>query len=100
MALMKKMSRRGRIRLWSFLLTTIIVLGGFALTGFSLAAKYRMRLEYGYEQSLNQLSEHLNNLEITLTKGIYSGTPQGRFCDKSVERSGFGKNLPCGFAHL
>lgn len=73
----RRMSRRGKIRLWSYTLTALVILTGFAISGFGTAMKYRTQLEYGYERSLNQLSEHLNNIEITLTKGTYSGTAAG-----------------------
>ena len=73
----RRLTRRGKIRLWAYTLTAIAILSGFVATGYGMAMKYRTRLEYDYERSLNQLSEHLNNIEITLMKGTYSGTAAG-----------------------
>lgn len=73
----RKLTRRGKIRLWAYTLAAITVLSGFVATGYGMALKYRTLLEYDYERSLNQLSEHLNNIEITLMKGTYSGTAAG-----------------------
>lgn len=73
----RKLTRRGKIRLWAYTLAAIAILSGFVATGYGMAIKYRTRLEYDYERSLNQLSEHLNNIEITLMKGTYSGTAAG-----------------------
>ncbi|MBR3844605.1 MAG: germination protein YpeB, partial [Clostridia bacterium] len=41
------------------------------------AHRYRTQLEYTYERGLSELSEHLNKIETTLTKGIYAGTAAG-----------------------
>lgn len=71
------MTRRGKIRVRAYTITAMVILFGFILSGYTMALKYRTRLEYDYERSLNQLSEHLNNIEITLMKGIYSGTASG-----------------------
>ena len=73
----RRLTRRGKIRLWAYTLAALTVLSGFVATGYGMALKYRTLLEYDYERSLNQLSEHLNNIEITLMKGTYSGTASG-----------------------
>ncbi len=72
-----KRSRRSLIRLVSYCLAGVVALsGGLILTGIT-AHRYRMQLEYTYERGLSELSEHLNNIEITLTKGLYTGTVTG-----------------------
>ncbi len=73
----RKLTRRGRIRIRAYTIAAIAILSGFVISGYGMALKYRTHLEYDYERSLNQLSEHLNNIEITLMKGTYSGTAAG-----------------------
>ena len=70
-------SLRNRVRLISFSLALVVALGtAFAVSAMT-ALRYRTRLEYTYERGLTELSEHLNNIETTLTKGLYSATPAG-----------------------
>ncbi len=70
-------TRRGRIRLTAYLLAGVAVLSGGLITAAGMAARYRTRLEYTYERGLSELCEHLENMETTLTKGLYANTPAG-----------------------
>ncbi len=70
-------SRRRTVRFFSFSIALIVALaGGIGATAVT-AHRYRTQLEYTYERGLSELSEHLNKIETTLTKGIYAGTAAG-----------------------
>ncbi len=70
----KKMSVRTIIRIVSFSLASFIVLGGFAIAGYNTANYYKDTLEYTYERALDELSNHIANIESTLAKGMYANT--------------------------
>jgi hypothetical protein len=70
-------SRRRTVRFFSFGVALVLALaGGIGATAVT-AHRYRTQLEYTYERGLSELSEHLNKIETTLTKGIYAGTAAG-----------------------
>ena len=69
--------RRNKIRILSFSIALGVVLLGYLFTTYRLADKYNKQLGYTYEHGLTELSEHLNNIDTTLTKGIYAGTAAG-----------------------
>lgn len=66
--------RRARIRLISFLTACFVVAVGFAISGYMTAYRLRMNIEYSYERSLSELSDHMNNINLTLEKAQYAGT--------------------------
>lgn len=66
------MTKRGYIRLFSYAVAIVVVLGGYAITNMNNAANYKLQLENTYQQSLNELSETLDSIETNLTKSIYS----------------------------
>lgn len=70
-------SRRRMIRVISFSLALIVALIGGIIASVYTANQYRTRLGYTYERGLSELAEHMNKIETTLTKGIYTGTPAG-----------------------
>ncbi len=70
-------TRRAIIRVVSFTSAAILALTGALICSTLTANQYRMQLEYTYERGLTELTEYLNNIEITLTKGVYAGTAQG-----------------------
>lgn len=70
----RKNSLRQKVRFICFSVAAFAVMGGFAISGHTLANKYRQDLEYSYTRALNELSDYISNLEITLTKGIYANT--------------------------
>jgi germination protein YpeB len=46
----------------------------FAVVGFAMAYKFRMNIEYSYERSMGELSEHVDNIDLALQKGYYAST--------------------------
>lgn len=66
--------RRTRIRLISFITACFVVAVGFAISGYMTAYKLRMNIEYSYERSLSELSDHMNNINLALEKAQYAGT--------------------------
>lgn len=71
---LRKITRRGWVRIISYCIAVGIALGGATIYGYTLAVKYRTQLEYTYQRALNDLSGYLNNIDITLQKGLYSGS--------------------------
>lgn len=70
----KSITVRTLVRITSFTISAFIVLGGFAVAGYNTANYYKDNLEYTYERALDELSNHIANLESTLTKGMYANT--------------------------
>ncbi len=70
---------RRKVRLISFSAVTVIVLAIFAVSGNTSANRYRRDMEYTYLRALNELSDYVGNLEVTLTKGIYANTAPEQF---------------------
>lgn len=68
------MTKRGYIRMLSFSLVLVAVLGSYALINMNRANSYKALLELSYQQSLNELSESLDSIETSLTKGVYSSS--------------------------
>lgn len=66
--------RRARIRLISFIAACFVVAVGFAVSGYMTANKLRMNIEYSYERSLSELSDHMDNISLDLEKAQYAGT--------------------------
>lgn len=69
-----KIKLRTIVRILSFTFAAFIVLGGFAIAGYNTANYYKENLEYTYERALDELSNHVYNIESTLTKGMYANT--------------------------
>lgn len=69
-----KIKVRTVVRILSFTFSAFIVLGGFAVAGYNTANYYKENLEYTYERALDELSNHISNIEATLTKGMYANT--------------------------
>lgn len=68
------MKRRTLIRWTSFTLAIMVSLGGAAYYGYQLASQYRTSLEYTYQRALDDLGNYVNQIDLTLTKGVYAGT--------------------------
>lgn len=68
------MKRRNRIRLISYTLTLILVLGGFVYKGYSKANHYRWLLEAGYQHNFAELTTSIEQISTTLQKGRYAST--------------------------
>lgn len=69
------MSIRNTIRLFSYAVSIVAVLGAYAIIGNNQSAAYKTKLEAVYQQSLTELSECLDSIETNLTKSGYAATP-------------------------
>lgn len=78
------MIKRSYVRIISFIITAITVLGGYAIVNMNNANKYKTQLENSYQQSLNELAESLDAIETNLTKSIYSNSDK-MFLDISAD---------------
>ncbi|MEM1485035.1 germination protein YpeB [Oscillospiraceae bacterium PP1C4] len=67
-------ARRNFIRIISYTLTLVLVLGGLAWMHNATAIDYKRQLEYTYTRSLGELSSYLTNISTDLNKGQYVGT--------------------------
>ncbi len=68
------MTRRSSIRLLSFSIIFVVILGVWGLIGHNQAKTYKIALEASYQQNLNQLNESLYSIEGDLTKSMYSNS--------------------------
>lgn len=66
--------RRSLIRLLSFTVASFAVAVALAVTGFWMSYGLRMNLEYSYQRSLSELSDHMSNISLSLQKAKYAGT--------------------------
>ncbi len=72
--MLDRLSRRSLIRISTLTLTLCLVLGGLAAAGYATAARYRTNLENTYQRALDELSDHVNNIQVTLDKAYYANT--------------------------
>lgn len=70
----KMMSKRGKIRLASFLIFVICVLSVFAISGNVRAKKSEQQMELVSERALSDLDAYVSNMQVSLQKGIYANT--------------------------
>jgi germination protein YpeB len=70
------MSRRGFIRLISFLTAGVIVFAAMAFLYQWRNTMAKRHIEYNYLRSLESLSLSIENIKTNLNKGIYSNSPQ------------------------
>jgi spore germination protein len=87
------LNRRTVVRLLSFSLAVILVLGILAFQNLKRAQSAERQLEYQYLKSIDDLGNYLENIEATLTKTIYSGTPasMANLTSKIWRETGFAK---------
>lgn len=69
------MKKRNRIRVASFMLATIAALGTFGLTENNKRKQYEQIIAISQQRSLSELSRYMDNIELSLTKGMYANTP-------------------------
>lgn len=69
---MRKMTKRGRVRLITFLSVSVSVLAIFAIIAAVKAVKYERIVEASYERNLNEAVEYVSDMDDTLSKGLYS----------------------------
>ncbi len=70
----KPLQNKTWIRITSFLIAGVVVLGGFSYLGFSAASRYRTNLEIGYKRAMEELSTYISNIENALNKGVYAAS--------------------------
>ncbi len=68
--------KRRFIRIISFLTVAVTVLGVSTVFYASKAKKYEFANEIVYQRSMNELCESLDNISVSLQKGIYCGTKE------------------------
>ncbi len=87
------LNRRTVVRLLSFSLAVILVLGILAFQNLKRAQTAERQLEYQYLKSIDDLGNYLENIEAALTKTIYSGTPASMtsLTSKIWREAGFAK---------
>jgi germination protein YpeB len=71
----RSFSGRKIIRLWSFAIAAVMVLGASSAWHYKQAQDYRTQLENTYLRSLQELSSYMTSIVNTLNKGVYAGTP-------------------------
>lgn len=69
-------SKRCFVRIVSFLVASIAVVGIFAVQGRNSTITLKRQLQYDMARSVENLSESLDNISNTLSKGIYAGSPE------------------------
>lgn len=70
----KPVSKKAIVRLISFTLTAVLLLGGAGITGYNLISRYQNTIEYTYQSALNEFSDYITELKNTLSKSIYANT--------------------------
>ncbi|MGN1418126.1 MAG: PepSY1/2 domain-containing protein [Acutalibacteraceae bacterium] len=68
---MKKYSRRKYIRIISFFVCLSILLGAAAIVNGVRAVRYRRSAVLSSERAISELCENLDNITVTLQKGLY-----------------------------
>ena len=84
----------------------IVALGGTSVYGFMQADKYKREMQYNYRRALNDLNDHVGNIETTLDKASYANTAteQNGLAAKLMRESSMAKSslaaLPVGDSSL
>jgi len=68
--------QRGVVRLLTFSIAIISVLSVFNYNNAIEAKNAKMKLQYTYARAVEELATSTDNISTTLSKGIYSGTPE------------------------
>ncbi|MCR4925271.1 MAG: germination protein YpeB [Clostridiales bacterium] len=69
-------SKRNRIRLASFIISGFVALLALAGINIHTSNLYKREINLENQRALTQLSAYMDNIDMTLTKGLYSGTPE------------------------
>ncbi len=62
------------IRIGSYITALVVVLGVYAVRNYTAAENYRLQVENGYQRSLSDLNDYINNIQVSLNKGLYANT--------------------------
>mgnify|MGYP002408178626 CR=1 FL=1 len=76
MATKRGLGRRPLVRLISFTVALIVALTATSVTSYVMAKDYRRSIEYTFQRALSELTEYVNDLNVTLNKGQYATTPK------------------------
>lgn len=68
------MTKRGRVRIISFLVAILAALIGLWLSNYQQARTLKRALEYSYLRAVGDLAGSVDNIRTTLNKGMYAGT--------------------------
>ncbi len=68
-------TKRGKIRVASFLTALILTLGIWAVTETAARQRYARIISASRQQALSDLGDYMSNIESTLTKGLYCSSP-------------------------
>lgn len=71
----KTMSKRSKIRAFSFAAAVLLALSIFAISGTVRANRLQRQLRVTSERALCDLDTYLNNIQVNLEKGVYASTP-------------------------
>ena len=69
------MTRRGTVRMVSFIAVALAVLTAYAIINTGNMTTYKKQLEVGYRHSLEELAESLDTVNTDLTKSLYVNSP-------------------------
>ena len=69
-----KLRRRTIVRVVTFTLAIITALSIYTAIGYSRADQYQRSVEYTYQRALDDLTQYIDNINISLSKGMYAGT--------------------------
>lgn len=72
--MIKKLSLKKITLILSFIVALITVLIFFTVSGYTVANKYKQRLENVYSRALNELTDYVKEIKTGLDKAIYSNT--------------------------
>ncbi|MBQ2676189.1 MAG: germination protein YpeB [Clostridia bacterium] len=75
MAFKRKMTKRYIVRIASFVCGAFVALFGWGVVNYNAAQVYKLQLENYYSSALTDLSNYLTNINFTLEKELYAGTP-------------------------
>ena len=67
--------RRWWVRISSYVVVLVAVLGIYAVRNYNAAENYRFQVQSNYERSLSDLNDYVNNIQVSLNKGLYANTP-------------------------
>lgn len=70
------MTRRGKIRVMSFMLALVTVVSGLAAAGWIKALGLKTQIEYSYIRALSDLETYVTNIDASLEKCLYAGTSE------------------------
>lgn len=69
------LKRRTLVRIVSYGMAVVFILGGVAFAGWRQAYIFRRHIEMGQQRAFTDLVTNVTNIDTTLQKGIYANTP-------------------------